>query len=183
MLVCVFLSTLARETAGAARTRSSLRPLSSGANEFAKLGRCVSRDRGGLPGYLKARSASKMGRGITSIVRPSKRPLRTIRRTATSRRWPTAGLQSRAGGVHCRPRGGARPRLSLREQAGRHVASGRLRAGPSPQLLKPPHRASHRPCGRPWSYSTLTRMVPAIAFRSASNSSPSPPTTSVSSTT
>jgi hypothetical protein len=44
MLVCVFLSTFAHETAGAARTRSSLRPLVFGANEFAKLGRKLSRE-------------------------------------------------------------------------------------------------------------------------------------------
>ena len=37
---------LAHETAGAACTRSSLRPLSFGANEFAKLGRNVSREGG-----------------------------------------------------------------------------------------------------------------------------------------
>jgi hypothetical protein len=35
---------LARETAGAARTRSSLRPLFKRADEFAKLGRSVSRE-------------------------------------------------------------------------------------------------------------------------------------------
>jgi hypothetical protein len=40
-------ATFARETAGAARTRSSLRPLIfSGANEFAKLGQSMSRERG-----------------------------------------------------------------------------------------------------------------------------------------
>jgi hypothetical protein len=49
MLVCVFLHMhLARETAGAARTRSSLRPLFLGRNEFAKLGRSVSRGREGV---------------------------------------------------------------------------------------------------------------------------------------
>jgi hypothetical protein len=47
--MCVFLSTFAHETAGAARTRSSLRPLSFGANEFAKLGRSVSRECGSVP--------------------------------------------------------------------------------------------------------------------------------------
>jgi hypothetical protein len=43
-----FLCAIARETAGAARTRSSLRPLiSEGANEIAKLGRTASRECGG----------------------------------------------------------------------------------------------------------------------------------------
>ena len=44
--VRIFLCANARETAGAARTRSSRRPLfSEGANEDAKLGRHASRDR------------------------------------------------------------------------------------------------------------------------------------------
>jgi hypothetical protein len=47
--VRLFLSTFAHETAGAARTRSSLRPLLFGANEFAKLGRMLSRERGVAP--------------------------------------------------------------------------------------------------------------------------------------
>jgi hypothetical protein len=42
------ISTLAHETAGAARTRSSLRPLFFGASEFARLGQMMSRDRGRL---------------------------------------------------------------------------------------------------------------------------------------
>jgi hypothetical protein len=46
MLMCVFLFAFAHETAGAARTRSSLRPSSLfGANEFAKLGQMLSRGR------------------------------------------------------------------------------------------------------------------------------------------
>jgi hypothetical protein len=40
-----FAISFARETAGAARTRLSLRPLSFGANDFAKLGRIVPRER------------------------------------------------------------------------------------------------------------------------------------------
>src|ERR1700733_15916143 len=45
MLMCGFFAyALAHETAGAARTRSSLRPLIFGASEFAKLGRSVSRE-------------------------------------------------------------------------------------------------------------------------------------------
>jgi hypothetical protein len=40
-----FYRPFAHETAGAARTRSSLRPLIFGANDFAKLGRMLSRDR------------------------------------------------------------------------------------------------------------------------------------------
>jgi hypothetical protein len=44
MLVCVSLSNLARETAGAARTRSSLRPLISGRRFLAKLGRNAPRE-------------------------------------------------------------------------------------------------------------------------------------------
>jgi hypothetical protein len=40
-----FLFVVAHETAGAARTRSSLRPLFLGVNEFAKLGRMMSRER------------------------------------------------------------------------------------------------------------------------------------------
>jgi hypothetical protein len=44
--VRVFLCATAHETAGAARTRSSLRPLfSEGANEYANLGQNMSRDR------------------------------------------------------------------------------------------------------------------------------------------
>ena len=46
MLVCALFVHIAHETAGAARTRSSLRPLSFGANEFAKLGRMMSREYG-----------------------------------------------------------------------------------------------------------------------------------------
>src|ERR1700712_2717673 len=47
MLVCVSLSNLARETAGAARTRSSLRPLiSESGNLMANLARNRRRDRG-----------------------------------------------------------------------------------------------------------------------------------------
>jgi len=46
MLMCTFFTAFAHETAGAVRTRSSLRPLFFGANEFAKLGRSVSRESG-----------------------------------------------------------------------------------------------------------------------------------------
>src|SRR4051794_22212423 len=46
MLVCAFLSAHAHETAGAARTRSSLRPLSFEGGKFlANLGRIAPRDR------------------------------------------------------------------------------------------------------------------------------------------
>jgi hypothetical protein len=46
MLMCVFFTAFAHETAGAARTRSSLRPLFFGGKRIAKLGRMLSRDRG-----------------------------------------------------------------------------------------------------------------------------------------
>jgi hypothetical protein len=50
MLVCAFFSAFARETAGAARTRSSLRPLfSEGGTLLAKLARNAWRDREGMP--------------------------------------------------------------------------------------------------------------------------------------
>src|SRR3954468_13113191 len=53
MLVCVSLPNLARETAGAARTRSSLRPLiSMRANEFAKSGRNAPRECEGVSDIL-----------------------------------------------------------------------------------------------------------------------------------
>jgi hypothetical protein len=46
MLVCIFYVQIARETAGAARTRSSLRPLFFEGKEFlAKLGHIRPRDR------------------------------------------------------------------------------------------------------------------------------------------
>ena len=46
MLVCALFVHIAHETAGAARTRSSLRPLIfEGANEDANLGRNAPRDR------------------------------------------------------------------------------------------------------------------------------------------
>ena len=46
MLVCVLFAQIARETAGAASTRSSLRPLiEERANEDANLGRQAPRDR------------------------------------------------------------------------------------------------------------------------------------------
>jgi hypothetical protein len=50
MLVCVSLFHLARETAGAARTRSSLRPLvSEGGTSMANLAQNMRRDREGMP--------------------------------------------------------------------------------------------------------------------------------------
>ena len=49
MLVCALFVHIAHETAGAARTRSSLRPLTIEGEEFpAKLGRNASRDREGV---------------------------------------------------------------------------------------------------------------------------------------
>ena len=50
MLVCALFVHIAHETAGAARTRSSLRPLTTEGEEFpANLGRNASRDREGVP--------------------------------------------------------------------------------------------------------------------------------------
>jgi len=49
MLVCAFLHNFARETAGAARTRLSLRPLfDEGERQNAKPGRIAPRDREGM---------------------------------------------------------------------------------------------------------------------------------------
>ena len=49
MLVCALLCAIAHETAGAARTRSSLRPLiSEGASEQVQLGRVAPRERAGI---------------------------------------------------------------------------------------------------------------------------------------
>jgi hypothetical protein len=54
MLVCVFLHHLARETAGAARTRSSLRPLiSESGTLMANLARNTRRDREAVFGFKR----------------------------------------------------------------------------------------------------------------------------------
>src|ERR1700712_849905 len=45
MLMCAYHYPIAHETAGAARTRSSLRPLFSGAERLANFGRIAPRDR------------------------------------------------------------------------------------------------------------------------------------------
>ena len=51
MLVCALFVHIAHETAGAARTRSSLRPLiPEGASEQAQLGRVAPRERVGISG-------------------------------------------------------------------------------------------------------------------------------------
>jgi hypothetical protein len=49
MLMCVFLFAFAHETSGAARTRSSLRPLFFGRNELQNFGRIAPRECGGVP--------------------------------------------------------------------------------------------------------------------------------------
>jgi hypothetical protein len=59
-------ATFAHGTAGAARTRSSLRPLLYGANEFAKLGRSVSRE---CEGVFGDRSGAAAVPHITSLMR------------------------------------------------------------------------------------------------------------------
>src|ERR1700730_2416215 len=68
MLVCVFLCALAHETAGAACTRCSLRPLiGEGGNLTANLGRNAPRDRevvhGGLPSLHEPLRVVGRGRG------------------------------------------------------------------------------------------------------------------------
>src|SRR5260221_3289769 len=68
MLVCVFLCTVAHETAGAACTRCSLRPLiGEGGNLTANLGRNAPRDRevvhGGLPSLHAPLRVAGRGRG------------------------------------------------------------------------------------------------------------------------
>src|SRR5258708_11035420 len=68
MLVCVFLCTVAHETAGAACTRCSLRPLiGEGGNLTANLGRNAPRDRevvhGGLPSLHAPLRVAGTGRG------------------------------------------------------------------------------------------------------------------------
>src|SRR6476620_4957383 len=56
MLVCALFVHIAHETAGAARTRSSLRPLTTEGEEFpANLGRNASRDREGVSASLRAK--------------------------------------------------------------------------------------------------------------------------------
>src|SRR5205823_13865138 len=51
MLVCALLCAIAHETAGAARTRSSLHPLTlEGASEQVQLGRVAPRERTGISG-------------------------------------------------------------------------------------------------------------------------------------
>jgi hypothetical protein len=61
MLVCVFLHKFAHETAGAARTRLSLRPLVfEGDKVFAKLGQTVSRER---------ERTSEIDSGLTASLR------------------------------------------------------------------------------------------------------------------
>src|SRR3954452_17919982 len=53
MLVCALFVHIAHETAGAARTRSSLRPLTTEGEEYrANLGRNASRDREGVSASL-----------------------------------------------------------------------------------------------------------------------------------
>ena len=57
MLVCALFVHIAHETAGAARTRSSLRPLTTEGEEFpANLGRNASRERGRLSVILRRAS-------------------------------------------------------------------------------------------------------------------------------
>src|ERR1700737_3601853 len=63
MLVFVSFVQLAHETAGAARTRSSLRPLNSeGRNEIAKPGRIVPREGGGVCHTLRRHSGARAAR-------------------------------------------------------------------------------------------------------------------------
>src|ERR1700733_6692576 len=70
MLVCVFaMRILAHETAGAARTRSSLRPF--GANEFANLGRSVSRE--GLRSSSSAKADDPVFRDVSNGIENSRR--------------------------------------------------------------------------------------------------------------
>src|SRR6202049_2257091 len=88
MLVCVFLCTVAHETAGAACTRCSLRPLiGEGGNLTANLGRNAPRDRevvhGGLPSLHAPLRVAGGGRGwgfcqlaplAASLLRPPPPP-------------------------------------------------------------------------------------------------------------
>ena len=69
MLMCAFLTTIAHETAGAARTRHSLRPLIGEGDTFkAKLARNARREREGV--FSSFRDAP-LGAGPESIAQQS----------------------------------------------------------------------------------------------------------------
>jgi hypothetical protein len=65
MLVCALFVHIAHETAGAARTRSSLRPLTIEGEEFpADLGRNVPREREAVSNVVPAKAGTQYSRDI-----------------------------------------------------------------------------------------------------------------------
>jgi hypothetical protein len=72
----------AHEIAGAARTRSSLRPHFFWANEFAKLGRMLSRERGNISTIMPAQAGIQYSE--TLVMEPKTRGVLDTRRSLSS---------------------------------------------------------------------------------------------------